>query len=243
MDKKKESKLSFPEKGIESFIVRLKELLGEGSLRSFAQAIDASEGGVRKWFTNSTKPAFDKVVKISRLYKVNLEWLATGEGPKYPGEQSPTTVSETVVITSNEFTEDYSLIPGYHILVSTGHGELNQDEEVTRHLAFRNKWLRYRGFEASSLSVVFAHGDSMEPTIQNNNSLLVNVDDSKLTDGSIFVLRFGDELYAKRLQKRFDGSVELISDNKEYNNQIVNVDEIEKLHIIGKVVWIGKDLY
>lgn len=60
---------------------------------------------------------------------------------------------------------------------------------------------------------------------------------------NIYVLRFGDELYAKRLQKRFDGSIELISDNKEYKDQIVKTDELDQLAIIGKVVWIGKDLH
>lgn len=242
---KKESKLSFPEKGIESFIVRLKELVSDGSLRSFAQAIDASEGGVRKWFTHSTKPSFDKVVRISRLYGVNLEWLATGEGPQYPEHPEPARqpVCEPVVVSAQQFTEAFALIPGYHVSVSTGHGELPTNEKVKRHLAFRHKWLRFRGLDAASLVVVFAHGDSMEPTIHSNNSLLVNTDDTKLTDGAIFVLRVDDELYAKRLQKRFDGSIELISDNKEYNNQVVRADEVNQLHIIGKVVWIGKDIY
>ena len=67
--------------------------------------------------------------------------------------------------------------------------------------------------------------------------------DTQLKDGSIYVLRFGEELYAKRLQKRFDGSVRLMSDNKEYDDQIVSQDELDQLAIIGKVVWIGKDLY
>lgn len=70
-----------------SFSTRIEELIGDKSLRSFAQSIDASEGGVRKWFTQGTMPSFDKMVRIARQYKVNLEWLCTGEGPKLLANQ------------------------------------------------------------------------------------------------------------------------------------------------------------
>lgn len=80
----KESSLSY---GIESFTIRIKELMGDKSLRSFALSIDASEGGVRKWFTQGTIPSFDKMVRIARLHNVNLDWLCTGEGPKFPADQ------------------------------------------------------------------------------------------------------------------------------------------------------------
>jgi len=150
-------------------------------------------------------------------------------------------ICETVDVA--EFNEEYALIPGYHISVSTGHGALNGDHEVKRQLAFRSKWLRYRKLNPKDLAVVFAKGDSMEPTINSGNTILVDLSNKKLTEGSIYVLRLGEELYAKRLQQRFDGSIELISDNKEYKDQLVKPDELEQLEIIGKVVWIGKDLY
>lgn len=149
----------------------------------------------------------------------------------------------SAIVDVTEFNEEYALIPGYHISVSAGHGALNNEHEVKRQLAFRTKWLRYRKLNPKDLAVVFAKGDSMEPTINSGNTILVNLVDKKLTEGSIYVLRLGEDLYAKRLQQRFDGSIELISDNKEYSTQLVKPDELEQLEIIGKVVWIGKDLY
>lgn len=233
--------VSFPSERKETFADRLELVIGSTSVRTFASAVDLSEGALRKYLKGVSLPQIDKALQIAKQGNVSLNWLISGEGSMHPNNQGAT-IAE-VTIDTGTFSEEFALIPGYHIAVSTGHGELSQSEQVKRHLAFRKKWLRYRGFEISNLAVVFAHGDSMEPTIHNNNTLLVNTADTKLTDGSIFVLRFGDELYAKRLQKRFDGSIELISDNKEYSSQIVNADEIEKLNIIGKVVWIGKDLY
>ena len=229
---------------VESLNIRLKELIGDNSVRSFGERIDASEGGIRKWLNNISMPSFDKIVRIARECNVTLEWLATGKEPKHPSDQilndSPHT---SVTVEIEEFNEEYVLIPGYQISVSLGHGAINDDTPVKRQLAFRRNWLRFRKLSAGDLAVVFAHGDSMEPTINNGNTILVDMSDKKLKDGSIYVLRFGEYLYAKRLQQRFDGSVCLISDNKEYDDQIVKSDELDQLAIIGKVVWIGKDVY
>ncbi|QYK02766.1 XRE family transcriptional regulator [Shewanella psychrotolerans] len=235
---KNDNSVAFPTNGKETFAERLEIAIGSTSVRAFANAIDISEGALRKYLKGVSLPQIDKAILMAKQANVSLDWLLTGE------EALPVTDSgSNNAIAISEFNEEFVLIPGYHVAVSTGHGKLCPDEQIKRHLAFRSKWLKFRGFEADSLAVVFASGDSMEPTIHGNNTLLVNTADTKLTDGSIFVLRFGDELYAKRLQKRFDGDILLISDNKEYEDQVVKANEIEKLHIIGKVVWIGKDLY
>jgi len=55
-------------------------------------------------------------------------------------------------------------------------------------------------------------------------------------------VRLGEELYAKRIQKRWDGAIELLSDNKEYKEQVIPASELERLALIGQVVWIGKDV-
>lgn len=237
---KNDNSVSFPTTGKETFAERLEMAIGNTSVRAFANAIDISEGALRKYLKGLSLPQIDKALLMAKQANVSLTWLLAGE------EELPNTHNDSETATAvaiSEFNEEFILIPGYHVAVSTGHGKLCPDEQIKRHLAFRRKWLKFRGFVADGLAVVFASGDSMEPTIHTNNTLLVNTADTKLTDGSIFVLRFGEELYAKRLQKRFDGDILLISDNKEYEDQIVKADEIDKLHIIGKVVWIGKDLY
>ncbi|WP_299001738.1 helix-turn-helix transcriptional regulator [uncultured Shewanella sp.] len=230
MNKKTGKQVSTSQKEVENFNLRLKELIGDQSISSFGQLIDASEGGIRKWLNKTSKPSFDKVVRIADECKVNLEWLATGKGEKYNNNKSL------------EYCDEYAYIPVYNVTVSTGHGIYSKDESITRHLAFRKRWLQFRNLTPSDLAVVYASGDSMEPTIHSNNSLLVATNQTSLKDGCIYVLRINDDLFAKRLQKGLDGSVILISDNKEYEKQRIEKDKIELLNIIGKVVWIGKDL-
>lgn len=227
--------------GIDTISDRLEELRGDLSYKAFGESVGISESGMRKYFPPYlSMPTLDKALRIARTYNVNLEWLATGEGPKHPGEPSTATAP---CVCKDEFDEEYALIEGYHISVSTGHGAFNGEHEpVKRHLAFRKKWLNYRGFKPDQLKVVFAKGDSMEPTIKDNDSLLVNLSSTRPVDGKIFVVRLGDQLYAKRIQKRWDGGIELISDNKEYHAQVIPAAELEQLQVIGQVIWIGKDI-
>lgn len=138
--------------------------------------------------------------------------------------------------------KEFAMIPGYNIQVSAGHGAINGEEQPTRYLAFRHKWLKYRGFNENNLVVVFAKGDSMEPTITNNNSLLIHTKIESILDGGIYVIRQDDTLLVKRVQRLLDGNLKLISDNTAYEPMVLTKDSFESLDVIGQVVWIAKDI-
>ncbi|WKE64366.1 LexA family transcriptional regulator [Gallaecimonas kandeliae] len=218
---------------IGSFPKRLQEVIGTASYRDFGDRIGVSEGTVRNMLKGGS-PKLETLVAIAREGGISLDELILGTKGNAAGTAAAVAV--------REFDEEYVLVPGYHVSVSAGHGAINGDEPVKRHLAFRRKWLSFKKLGGANLAVVFAKGDSMEPTINDNDSLLVNLDSTKPLDGKIFVVRLGDELYAKRIQIRWDGAIELISDNKEYRPQTVPAAELEQLHIVGQVAWIGKDI-
>ncbi|WP_252097717.1 S24 family peptidase [Pseudoalteromonas sp. NBT06-2] len=227
----------------ETLAFRVKKSIEPDSIRSFALKIDISEGTLRR-ILKGEDPKLSVIEKIADEANVDFLWLIKGiqtnQQPAFTDQNQKTHDCTSVELT--EFNEEFALIPGYHISVSTGHGAFNGDAKIKRHLAFRKKWLDYKNLSSNQLAVVFAKGDSMEPTIHNNNTILVDLSDKKLSEGLIYVIRIGEELYAKRLQQYIDGSVRLISDNKEYIDQLLKPNELEQLEIIGKVVWIGKDL-
>ena len=222
---------------LECLFERVEFAIKPDSIRSFASKIDVSEGTLRR-VIKGEDPKLSIIERIAKTAQVDLMWLITGQSSTLKNAAD----SSHPMIKIDEFNEEFVLVPGYHVTVSTGHGAFNDQTQVSRHLAFRKKWIEYKNLEKSELAVVFAKGDSMEPTIHNNNSILVDLSDKKLSEGLIYVVRLGEELYAKRLQQYLDGSVRLISDNKEYLEQIVKPNELEQLEIVGKVVWIGKDL-
>ncbi len=55
----------------------------------------------------------------------------------------------------------------------------------------------------------------------------------------VYVVHLDGHLYAKRLQRQFDGSIQIISQNKEYKSMVVPKDRLDELSIIGRVVWAG----
>ncbi|MCH4295606.1 LexA family transcriptional regulator [Shewanella sp. 3B26] len=225
-------------KEIGSLPERINELIGDDSIREFARSIGLSEGALRMHLKGRT-PKLAEVIKMARYRGVNLEWLATGKGPKHQTQEE--SESTYAVVSCAEFDEEYALIDGFHAQVSMGHGAVWENEQVKRKLAFRYKWLRYRGLNPEHLRVVFAKGDSMEPTIHSGDSILVDTSQTQLDD-SIYVLSLGGDLFAKRVQRRIDGGIDVISDNTDYKTQTVQGSDLKQLTIVGKVVWVGKDI-
>jgi len=154
--------------------------------------------------------------------------------------EAPTAYSLMPIVPN--FMDEFVLIPGYRIQVSAGHGSLNPDQlEPVRHLAFRRKWLKYRGFSEKDLAIVWAKGDSMEPTIHNKDTLVVHLGRNKPADGHIYIFRNGEELFVKRYQSVL-GSWRLISDNQLYDKIDVKQEHQHQFEVIGQVVHIAKDI-
>lgn len=216
----KETIMRFPE--------RLKYSIGDLSVRAFAQKCGLSESGLRKYISGETYPPLDKLIAIAEASGVSFDWLCSGLDRD---EESKT------------FNDEFVLIPGYRIQVSAGHGAnpIGGKEEPCRHLAFRRKWLKWRGFSEKSLAIVWAKGDSMEPTINNNDTLVVHLDRTVPQDGHLYIFRVGEELFVKRYQSMV-GFWRLISDNKAYSMMDIKKEEQHQFEVIGQVVHIAKDL-
>ena len=222
-EKSKQEQLDVDETG---FTERLQGLLKGKSARAFAQKAGMVDSTLRN-ILNGALPRLDSLLRIAKAAEVSVEWLATGKEP---------------TASHSNFDEEFALIPGYNVQVAAGPGTFVNGESPTRSLAFRRKWLRYRGFSEQNLLLVFAKGDSMEPTIANNETLLIDTSQKRLSDGHIYVLRNGEELLVKRIQMLWNNGILLISDNKDYQAQEIRYNELDSLNVIGKVVWVGKDL-
>lgn len=215
----------------DGFSERLKIAIGSGSINAFAKKCEIRESSIRGYLSGSM-PGVDKAAALARAANVNLEWLATGYGEMRPGD----------VANSDSLEDEFAMVPGYNIQVAAGDGALPGPENATRKLAFRHKWLRFRGLRVKNLALVFAKGDSMEPTIDDNNTVMIDTSQKELRDGAIYVIRTNDHLIIKRIQTRLGNQVLLISDNKAYPAIEVSMDEANDLEVIGRAVWIGKDL-
>lgn len=234
LNKEKETPRPILSDRIRHFSKRLEALIEvHGSVRSYAVSSGLSEGVIRKYLKGDSFPTLDRLDQLAVAGGVELSWLATGEGAMKAGSQEAPIVSDEM--------SEFALIPGYDIQVAAGSGLTTEKEQITRKLAFRHKWLKFKGLSEKNLVLVFAKGDSMEPTIHDNNTLMIDTSQQQLNDGHIYVVRFNDHLVVKRIQTTMKGFY-LISDNKEYEKMEISYNEADDLQIIGRIVWIGKDL-
>ncbi|WP_418885773.1 helix-turn-helix domain-containing protein [Aeromonas dhakensis] len=151
-------------------------------------------------------------------------------------------IQDSSAVYGNQFLEDVASIPGYPVQVSAGHG--TQSDGVTNSCGRQpvsRRWLRRRGFNDKDLAIVWSKGDSMEPTISNNDTLVVHLGRTRPVDGHIYVVRNDDQLWVKRLQV-LPSAWLLLSDNKHYQPIEVPKDEQHTFEVIGQVVHISHDV-
>ncbi|MAD76921.1 MAG: transcriptional regulator [Rheinheimera sp.] len=233
---------------IDDIIHRMRELEPQLSSDSkIAESLGVDRSNVYQWRKKDTIP-HSALVEWAEIKNISLDWLFNGEGTAEHGTAGNKSTAQYILRNDpskayhNQVLEGFECIQVLNIDISAGYGTDVECEEVRGSLAFSTDWLRDKSLKADQLAIVFAKGDSMQPTINSSDALLVDLRPiERITDG-IHVIRINDHLYVKRLQSTFTGEVKIISDNTFYEAQTVAPDQLDKLNVIGKVVWIGKEV-
>lgn len=218
-----EQERPFPPETIGRFNERLKEVMHGQGARSFARKVKLSEGAIRSYLSGETFPTLDRLAMISSAAEVDPQWLAFG-GPKDGRPESP------------DGMDDYAFVPLYDAQCSAGDGSWNENSRVLTYLSFTRYSLRRKGLTPDHLSAIRIDGDSMEPVLNSGDTVLIDHTRASVEGEGIYVLRLDGHLYAKRLQRNFDG-VMVISENKHYQPISVPKDRLDELEVIGKAVW------
>lgn len=84
---------------------------------------------------------------------------------------------------------------------------------------------------------VFNHdGNSMAPTINDGDTMIVDISCQVLTEGDVFVFKNGEVYSAKRIQLLPGGGVMLVPDNSQYRSLTLDQQDAESLDIQGKLL-------
>ena len=163
------------------------------------------------------KIPFSNILDFCALKKISINWLLYGQDPsslvdstdKYWVRFLPETFSSAGGGGESYANEEKLEIPDYFVSILGGERNI-------------------KNIEAVSVS-----GDSMEPTLYNGNIIFVDISKTDLNRGGVFAFSNEHGVFVKRIQKRIDGKLDIISDNKEYQVQEVFPNEID---IKGKIV-------
>lgn len=133
-----------------------------------------------------------------------------------------------------------AMIDLHDVRASAGFGALIDAEEVVDRLSFPLGYLgRLTKTHPRHLAIIGVQGESMEPTIRDDDVVMLDTTKTNLDYDGLFVLRFGDALHVKRVSRASADTVLVISDNAAYPPRELPRSDI---HVIGKVIWMGKKM-
>lgn len=128
-------------------------------------------------------------------------------------------------------------LPRLDIDAAAGTGIAVQGEQQLGVVAFDRKFLRDHGGSPDHCKMIRARGDSMVPTFPDGALLVVDLSQQDIAHGCITVIGIHDDLLVKRVRRRLDGAVELVSDNSAYPPEIIDPDRLDQLRVVGRVIY------
>lgn len=187
---------------------------------------------------------------IADALEVSVGWLVTGRGPKKVNHTAdpPEAAEQHAIAIRDDVSKNsehsqrmvYIPIPRFNIRASAGFGALVEHEQVVEYVAYNQDFVRtHLRRDPKHLVLVEARGDSMEPSIRDGDILTVDISpDQAVQHSQVHVIRVDDDLIVKRLERRLDGGLTVHSDNPRYSPEFVARDQLETLHILGRVLLV-----
>ncbi len=224
-----------------AFIARLQAILRHWpSADRLARATGVSPSAFRKWLRGEAEPSRERLVALSQAAGVAVGWLVSGEGPEPrlgASRQSQATGSAPPGESGLD-RRDYVVLPKRPEAAAAGAESPPPPDDGAEFIALRQDWVRsVLGIDPDHLLVETAVGESMTPTIQNGDVLLVDTGDNRFHSFGIYVLEVAGERLVKRVQPKLDGTLTLISDNLSYEAEHVPVAQGSDVRAIGRVIW------
>ena len=108
-------------------------------------------------------------------------------------------------------------------------------------LVFRKTLMQRIGADPQHCFLICIHGEAMKPTINGEAELLIDRSDNTLADGHIYALEIGTRALVRRV-KLYLRHIVLVCDNPEYDDMVVEGEDLQHLKVIGRVRYIGQQV-
>lgn len=219
---------------------RLKELLGSRNKTQFAK--DAKIPGGPSMLSQHLSGHRPISLSAATAYAIGLGVRVEDFSPRLA--KAIADASQTSAVT----TLTPSPAPGMPTVTvpllanagSMGPGtEIQHDDVLVGQIDLSEQWVarRLQPTSRSALRFIHAYGDSMAPTFEDGDVLLVDtgLKDPRHIDG-VYVMAANERVYIKRVRQRMDGVIEISSDNPTVKTvDVLNGDHC--IDILGRVIW------
>jgi phage repressor protein C with HTH and peptisase S24 domain len=231
----------------------VRRAVGDRPRDVFAKDIGLSSKTIANYERGDTQPDASAISAYRERFNVDANWLVTGDGEMF-GRISLTkeldnAIARSVAVDlrrigepeSGQTSQDrpgFVHLPVYsEVRASAGPGAAAVSELADGVMSFDHAFLRSTGANPGKCVVIWATGDSMMPTIPDGSALVVDRSQDTISNGFISVIGVGEDLLVKRIRRRLDGLIELISDNPAYAPETLGPDALAQLRVVGRVVY------
>jgi phage repressor protein C with HTH and peptisase S24 domain len=160
-------------------------------------------------------------------FGLNPDWLENGREPVY-------------LYPKQENDAAFFPVPKVKARLCAGSGSFEISSEIDGYYSFQKSWLKGKGV-AAQMVLMDIFGNSMSPEIKDGDTVLIDQSMKEILAGAIYAVGIEDTIMVKRIERR-PAKLVLISDNKEYEPIYLKDEEINSIRIIGKVLWICREL-
>lgn len=214
---------------IENIIDKLKDILSNEMPnkkvfdKDVAAALNLSKESLSMMKKSKSIP-YEQIAKFCAIRKISINWVLFDQMPKSLETE----------------TEKYAKVKFFNkVNASAGGGAINYDDnfeyiEIDRELI--DSLYKSNLAKEDSLFAIKILGDSMENTLFNEDIVLVDKNNIDISKEGIFVLSTSIGLFVKRVNLISNNCIELISDNTNYKNEVMHIDDLNSFKVLGKVL-------
>ena len=133
-------------------------------------------------------------------------------------------------------------IPQFNFRAGMGGGGIIDRETSDDFLSLPRTYLEQMQLSSADLISIDVEGDSMSPTLESGDRIMINRSDKNPASGGVFAIHDSDALVVKRIERipaTNPVRLKLISDNPNHGTYEVPADET---NILGRVVWYARKL-
>lgn len=226
--------------GVEEIIEKI-ESLNRWDPAALQAHLDEAEVAIQKWRSKTV----ETVVEIVKHMKVSSPGTSVAEAAravqmrnndlnKDDGALAHPPISGKII----DFPGARPVAISEHLKSAAGGGAMDLDETVTGYAYFREDWLKRHRLDPGKCRVIGVMGESMQPTLPEGCSILVDFNRKTLRKEHIFVLRTDIGVVVKRAREGKHGQWLLVSDHPTWETKPWPDDA----KIIGEVKWMAKTL-
>lgn len=196
-----------------------------------------SQGMVWQYLSGSTPLNIPAAKKFAEGLGVSIDSFSPTLARQI--EEASALTERPIDVSSND---EFVMVRRVDVKLSAGHGAFVYSEDDLSRLAFRADFLRTVGAGPENSVSVTVDGSSMEPTIPDGSTVLINMRAKSILPGKIYAFRLDGQLLIKRLYHDSRGTVTARSDNPEFDDLRIS-DDCADFEILGRAFWMGAKLH